>query len=61
MKSETDKEAKLELIASKSFPYYEDMYKIIDYLNKNIKDKRLIVGLTKDKENGEATINIYEF
>lgn len=61
MKNEAEKEAKLELIASRSFPDYEDMYKVIDFLNKHIKDKGIILGLTKDKETGEAHINIYEF
>ncbi|MBO8138040.1 MAG: YpmA family protein [Desulfotomaculum sp.] len=52
------REPKLELIAHKSFSYYSDMYKVVDFLNKTLKDKKLIFGLTKDKD--KMTINIYE-
>jgi len=61
MKAGTEMEDKLMLIATKNFAYYEDMYKVVDFLNKNIKDKRIMLGLTKDKETGEVSINIYEF
>lgn len=33
-------QGKLELIAFKSFANYEEMYKVIDFLNKNLKDKK---------------------
>ena len=61
MKDETERENKLILIASKSFPYYEEMYKVVDFLNKNIKDKKIMLGLTRDKETGDVNIKIYEF
>ena len=61
MNTDTEKQDKLALIATKSFAYYEEMYKVVDFLNKNIKDKRLMLGLTKDKETGAVNINIYEF
>ena len=56
---------KLNLIAHKSFAMYEDMYRVIDFLNKSLKDKKIMFGLTKnnsadDAENG-LTITIYEF
>jgi hypothetical protein len=52
------REPKLELIAHKSFPNYDQMYKVVDFLNKTLKDKNLIFGLTKKDET--VTINIYE-
>ncbi len=52
---------KLELIAFKSFSMYEDMYKVIDFLNKNLKDKKIMFGLTKNSEENNLTITIYEF
>ncbi len=52
--------SKLELIAVKSFKSYDDMYKIVDFLNKILKDKDIIFGLTKDTANDTMTISIYE-
>lgn len=51
---------KLELIAAKPFKPYDEMYKIVDYLNKNLKHKKVMFGLTKNQENGSMTISIYE-
>lgn len=53
-------EDKLELIAVKHFEPYEDMYKVIDFFNKNLKDKKVMFGLTKDKKTGKMNISIYE-
>jgi len=52
-------ENKLELIAFKEFKSYPDMYKVIDFLNKNLKDKKLLFGLSKT-ETGNMLISIYE-
>lgn len=52
---------KLELISSKTFKPYEEMYKVVDYLNKNLKHKKVMFGLTKNSEDGSMTITIYEF
>lgn len=51
---------KLELIAVKTFKNYDDMYKVVNFLNNTLKDKKLIFGLTKDSANGTVTISIYE-
>ncbi|HBC92348.1 MAG TPA: DUF4264 domain-containing protein [Pelotomaculum sp.] len=51
---------KLELIAVKTFKNYDEMYKVINFLNTTLKDKKLIFGLTKDSANGTVTISIYE-
>lgn len=53
-------EGKLELIATKTFKPYNEMYKVVDFLNKNLKDKRIMFGLTRDNETGSLSISIYE-
>lgn len=52
---------KLELIACKSFAMYEEMYKVVDFLNKILKDKKVMFGLTKNNEEETLTISVYEF
>ncbi len=49
----------LELIAVKPFKPYSEMYKVVDFLNKTLKNRSLIFGLTKDAHNGTMTISIY--
>lgn len=51
---------KLEIIASKTFKPYDDMYKVVDYLNKTLKHKKVMFGLTRDNESQAVTITIYE-
>lgn len=54
-----DKQSRLCLLASQSFPSYENMYQVIDFLNKSLKHTGLIFGFTKDSD-GHLTISIYE-
>lgn len=49
---------KLELIATKEFKYYEEMYKVIDFLNKNLGNYDLVFGI-QEKEDTNI-INIYK-
>lgn len=51
---------KLELIAVKSFPEYSEMYQVVDFLNKSLRDRRIMFGLTRDRGSGAMTITIYE-
>lgn len=53
-------QGKLELVAAKSFKPYDEMYRVIDFLNKTLKEKKVIFGLSKDNENGSMVISIYE-
>jgi hypothetical protein len=53
-------DGKLELIAKSSFAKYDDMYKIVDFLNKSLKEKNVIFGLTLDEDNNRMSISIYE-
>jgi len=57
---EVSSAGKLELIAVKSFKTYDEMYKVVDFLNKTLKDKRIIFGLTKDAARDTMSISIYE-
>lgn len=59
MSTDTKGEDKLLLIAQKNFANYSEMYKVVDFLNRTLKEKQVIFGLTKDK-NGSMTISIYE-
>ncbi len=48
---------KLELIATKEFSQYEEMYKVVDFLNKNLSGYNIVFGITeRDNKN---IINIY--
>jgi len=53
-------EGKLELIATKSVPEWEHLYKVVDFLNKNLKDKNTIIGLSKHKTENKMVVSIYE-
>ncbi|MEA4925798.1 MAG: YpmA family protein [Syntrophomonadaceae bacterium] len=55
------KGGKLELIAHKSFAANDELIKVVDFLNKNLKVKQIMFGITKDKEKNQMTINVYEF
>ncbi len=57
---ENSSTGKLELISMKAFKPYDDMYKVVDFLNKTLKDKKVIFGLTKNIKQGTMTISIYE-
>ena len=53
-----EQEGKLELKATLEVEFNLELYKVIDFLNKNLKEKRLIFGLSR--ENGKMKISIYE-
>lgn len=52
---------KLELIAHKSFSANDELIRVVDFLNKNLKEKKIMFGISKDKEKNRMTINVYEF
>lgn len=58
--NENNMTGKLELIAVKSFKNYDEMYKVVNFLNNTLKNKKLIFGLTRDSANNTVTISIYE-
>ncbi|ATW24341.1 YpmA family protein [Candidatus Formimonas warabiya] len=50
---------KMELIAVKNFPAWDDLYQVVDFLNKSLKQYHLMFGL-KNTEQGSMAITIYE-
>ncbi|MDD3653001.1 MAG: YpmA family protein [Desulfotomaculaceae bacterium] len=58
--NENNLKGKLDIIAVKSFKSYEEMYKVVDFLNKTLKDRHLIFGLTKENGKDTMSISIYE-
>ncbi|MHC1721179.1 MAG: DUF4264 family protein [Clostridiaceae bacterium] len=49
---------KFELIALKEFNSYEEMYKVVDFFNKNLGEMGLTFGLSE--RNGMQVISIYK-
>lgn len=53
-----EKEQKgLKIIAQKELSNNPELYKLIDFLNKNLKEKNIIFGLSMDGE--KMTVSIY--
>lgn len=49
---------KFELIATQRVGVNGELYKVVDFLNKNLKDYRLMFGLTK--KGDKMVISVYE-
>lgn len=58
--SQEKSEDKFELIAQKSFPANEDLVRVVDFLNRTLKDRKIIFGLNLKKDKNEMTMSIYE-
>nr|WP_255573138.1 YpmA family protein [Anoxybacillus sp. ST4] len=53
-------ESKIEVLATVKVQYSSDLYKIVDCLNRTLKEKDLMFGLALDEENKEkAVFTIY--
>jgi hypothetical protein len=50
---------KLELISARAFEPYDQMYRVVDFLNKSLKNRDLVFGLSKD-EDGKMVVAIYK-
>lgn len=48
----------LKILGQKNFEKYEQAYKIIDFLNKSLKSKKIIFGLTS--QDSQMILTIYE-
>ena len=57
MKS-TDRQGKIELIATQRIGVNGELYKVVDFLNKNLKEHGLMFGLTKKED--KMIISFYE-
>jgi|GEM_PF-364585 len=49
---------KLDLIGAQKFEAYDNMYKIVDFLNRNLRKHNLMFGLSKEQD--AMTMTIYE-
>jgi uncharacterized FlaG/YvyC family protein len=54
----TDRQGKIELIASQRVNVNGELYKVVDFLNKNLKNHKLMFGLSKKADT--MLISIYE-
>lgn len=53
-------ESKIEVLATVKVTYSPDLYKIVDCLNRTLKDRDLMFGLALDKEDkNKAVFTIY--
>jgi hypothetical protein len=51
---------KLTVIGTHVCTATEDLYQLIDFLNRNLKDKDVIIGLSKhQEEEGKMLITLY--
>lgn len=57
--AETDTGVGLELLAVRTFKPYDEMYKVVDFLNKTLKEREIIFGLSRNQD-GEMVISIYK-
>lgn len=53
-----EKNNKLDLKATIEVDFNFELYRVIDFLNKNLKNKNVILGLSKSNE--KMVISIYE-
>lgn len=49
----------MRLIAVHDLAYNPELYKLVDFLNKNLKDKNIIFGLSK-KDDKTMIVSVYE-
>ena len=54
----SDCRGKIELIATQRVGVNGGLYKVVDFLNKNLKDHGLMFGLTKKED--KMVISVYE-
>ena len=54
----TDRQGKIELIATQRLGVNGELYKVVDFLNKNLKHHRLMFGLAKKEDT--MVISVYE-
>ncbi len=49
----------MRLLAVHDVGYTPDLYKLVDFLNKNLKDKNIIFGLSK-RDDKTMLVSIYD-
>jgi len=54
----SDQHGTLDLIATQRFSANGELYKVVDFLNKNLKEYKLMFGLTKKED--KMVISVYD-
>ena len=49
-------ESKIEVLSTVNVQYQSDLYKVVDALNRTLKNNNLMFGLALDKEDPEKAI-----
>jgi hypothetical protein len=55
-----ERERGLELIAQKSFAANDELVKVVDFLNRTLRDRKILFGINLQKAENEMTISIYQ-
>jgi hypothetical protein len=53
-----EEKGKLELVATLKLKNNDELYRVVDFLNRNLKSYNLMFGLSKKEE--EMTFSLYE-
>lgn len=51
---------RLQPLATKTINNNEELYQVVDFLNKTLKAQSLIFGLAKNTQEGTMTISVYQ-
>jgi hypothetical protein len=55
-----EQKPQLRLLATCSFSASDELYRVVDFLNKTLKYKKVLFGLAKDGKTQEITISVYQ-
>ena len=47
------------IVAAKDVTASEDLYVLIDFLNRALKEKDVVLGLAKSRNDGKYTVTVY--
>ena len=54
-------EQNIELVAMKTLKINDELYKVVDFLNKSLKEHQIMFGLTKNAADSTMTVKIYRY
>ncbi|WP_029420360.1 YpmA family protein [Alicyclobacillus macrosporangiidus] len=58
--AETQPDGKLAVIGTQILTATEDLYQLVDFLNRNLKDKNVVFGLSKAPDaEGKMVLTLY--
>ena len=50
---------KMQVLGTHIMTQTDNLYQLVDFLNRNLKDKNVIFGLSKDREEGKMVLTLY--